>query len=39
MVEHVFEHCHPPGAQKGEVGGYQDAQEYFFLVGKLEEAE
>ena len=27
-----------PRAAKGEVGGYQDAQECFFLVGKFKEA-
>ena len=36
-VECVFEYYDPPERQNGEVGGYQDAQECFFLVGKFKE--
>ena len=38
MAKHVFGYYDPPKHKKGEVGSYQDVQECFYLVGKLEEA-
>ena len=37
MVEHVFEYYDPPEHEKSEIGGYQDVQECFHFMEKVEE--